>query len=241
MRPRYTDGRVAYSLRIGTREIQYWLRCVLRKRWLQRLGASRMLLALGLSAALGAMLSLPPALGPGIAYSLMLLAQSQGEAIIRTLHNATAASAATAPDANSDVSADHTFEQICVGYEAHHYDADSNALHSAGMILSAGLLIAALAGKGAGLAVWIPPTWYGFAWVGHYFFQADIPAVFTYAMTLRGWASGEACAVLAMLAGRANPTAENKGLTCLIMATWLAFAIHGTWLTSTRKAKGKVS
>ena len=75
-----------------------------------------MLLALSLGSALGALLSLPRVLGLGIAYSLMLLSQSQGEAIIRTLHNETAAAAAAAPDANSDVSADQTFEQICTGY-----------------------------------------------------------------------------------------------------------------------------
>ena len=165
-----------------------------KERGQSRLFGTRMLLALGLGAALGAMLLLPPAVGLGVAYSLMLAAQSQGEAIIRTLHNATAAADAAAPDANSDVSADHTFEQICVGYEAHHYDPDSNALHSAGMILAVGLLLGALSGKGGGgLVFWVPPTWYGFAWVGHYFYQADIPAVFTYGMTLRGWASGEVC------------------------------------------------
>ena len=49
------------------------------------------------------------------------------------------------------------------------------------MALGAGMVLAALSGsKGPGLLVWVPPTWYGFAWVGHYFYQADIPAVFTY-------------------------------------------------------------
>ena len=78
-----------------------------------------MLFAFGLGGALGGMLSLPPALGVGLAYSLMWLSQSQGEAIIRTLHNATAAAAAVAPDANSDVTADHTFEEICAGPSSH--------------------------------------------------------------------------------------------------------------------------
>ena len=105
------------------------------------------------------------------------------EAIIRTLHNASAAAAAAAPEANSDVTTDHTFEEICVGYEAHHYEPDSNALHSAGMALGTFLTLGALSGKGLGLMLWVPPTWYGFAWVGHYFYQADIPAVFTYGMT----------------------------------------------------------
>ena len=196
-----------------------------------------MLLALGLGSALGAMLSLPRVLGLGIAYSLMLLSQSQGEAIIRTLHNDTAAAAAASPEANSDVSADQTFEQICTGYEAHHYDPDSNALHSAGMILTFGLVLGALSGRGAALMLWVPPTWYGFAWVGHYFHQADIPAVFTYGMSLRGWASGEICAVVAMMAGRSNPTLENKGLTCLIIAAWLVCAIHGLNGASTAKTK----
>ena len=76
---------------------------------------------------------------------MVLQGQAQGEAIIRTLHNATAAVAAAAPDANDDVSAEKTFGEICVGYEAHHYFSDSNSLHSAGMILGFGLLAAALA------------------------------------------------------------------------------------------------
>ena len=202
-----------------------------------------MLFALGLGGALGGMLSMPRALGLGLAYSLMLLSQSQGEAIIRALHNDTAAANAAAPEANSDVSADRTFEEICSGYEAHHYDPDSNALHSAGMILGGGLVLASLSGRRGGeLVVWVPPTWYGFAWVGHYFYQADIPAVFTYGVTLRGWISGEVCAVIAMLAGRSNPALRDKWLTCLIMAVWLACAMHGTWLQKSEapnKAKAK--
>ena len=188
-----------------------------------------MLLALGLGGALGGLLSLPLPLGLGLAYSLMLLSQSRGEAIIRTLHNATAAAAAAAPDANSDVDAGNSFEQICVGYEAHHYDPESNALHSAGMILTFGLLLGALSGRGPGgkLLVWVPPTWYGFAWVGHYFYQADIPAVFTYGMTLRGWISGEVCAVIALAAGRSNPEVFDKALTCMVMGAWLVGAMYG--------------
>ena len=202
-----------------------------------------MMFALALGGALGGMLSLPPALGIGLAYGLMWLAQSQGEAIIRTLHNATAAAAAAAPDAASDVTADHTFEEICAGYESHHYDPDSNALHTAGMALSAGMVLTALSGrKGAGLLVWVPPTWYGFAWVGHFFYQADIPAVFTYGMTLRGWASGEACSVIAACAGRSNPEPRDTALTCLIMSVWLLCAVHGAWLKSTPpEAKGKTA
>ena len=34
-------------------------------------------------------------------------------------------------------------------------------------------------------------TRYLFAWAGHFYYQADIPAVFTYGTTLRGWSRGE--------------------------------------------------
>eukprot|EP01052_Picozoa_sp_SAG31_P008069 SAG31_NODE_398_length_16250_cov_8.737601_11_plen_201_part_00 len=189
-----------------------------------------MLLALGLGGALGAMLALPPVLGLSLAYGLMLLSQSQGELIIRTLHNATAATDAAAPSANSDVTADKAFHEICAGYEAHHYDPDSNALHAAGMILTFGMFAALLVRKQAvRLAAWVPPTWYLFAWVGHYFYQADVPAVFTYGMTLRGWASGEACAVVALIAGRSIDDMRGMALTAAIMTIWLGCATCGSW------------
>lgn len=181
-----------------------------RERAGSRLPCSPMLLSICLGAVLGCIVSLPPApgLGLGLSYGLMALAQSRGEQIIALLHNATAAAAAAAPTANNDVDAHQAFHEICVGYEAHHHNSESNALHAAGMLLAAGIIALAATAttktRGVRLVVWawVPPTWYLFAWVGHYFHQADIPAVFTYGTTLYGWASGEACAVKALLAGR---------------------------------------
>jgi hypothetical protein len=186
-----------------------------------------MLLALALGSALGAMLMLPTAPGLGLAYGLMLLSQSYGQEIISTLHNATAAVEAAAPAANSDVSADTAFEQLCVAYEAHHYDWESNALHAAGMILVFGMLVVCAAGGkeyACRLLPWAPPTWYLFAWVGHFFYQADIPAVFTYGMSLRGWASGEACAVIALCKGHSFNEPRDLVLTAAIMIVWFACA-----------------
>ena len=49
--------------------------------------------------------------------------------------------------------------------------------------------------------LWIWPVYYLPAWVGHLIFQKDIPAVFTYGTTFRGWAVGEFCAFGDLLEG----------------------------------------
>ena len=48
----------------------------------------------------------------------------------------------------------------------------------------------------------VPPTWYLYAWAGHFFVQKDIPAVFVYGMSLRGWLAGEYCSLCSLFAGR---------------------------------------
>ena len=60
------------------------------------------------------------------------------------------------------------------------------------------------------------PLYYLYAWVGHFFVQRDIPAVFTYGMTLRGWASGEFCSVKALVMGRTVRAPGELALTAAI-------------------------
>ena len=49
--------------------------------------------------------------------------------------------------------------------------------------------------------------------------QRDIPAVFTYGMTLRGWASGEFCSVKALVMGRTVRAPGRSSLTAAIALT----------------------
>jgi hypothetical protein len=51
---------------------------------------------------------------------------------------------------------------------------------------------------------------------------------------------GKVCASIALLAGRSNPGTQDKVLTCLIMAAWLACAMHGTWLNPVARLNAKV-
>ena len=117
-----------------------------------------------------------------------------------------------------------------------------------GMCLSFGLIALALTRKQARFLLALPPTWYLYAWAGHYMFQADVPAVFTYGMTLRGWASGELCSVLALVngrtVGRRGPNAsrghEEWLLTAaLIVAYVLAARLPAWWQVARAAPKGK--
>ena len=176
------------------------------------------LLALLFSAGAGFTWCMPLALSSMLSYGLMVLAQTQGVSIIGLIHNASAAKAASQPDANSDVLHDASVAELCAGYEAHHWESTSNCLHASGMLLVFVFALACCMGNLTShwklrLAVSIPPTWYLYAWAGHYAFQADIPAVFTYGMSLRGWAVGELCSVGALLAGRTvGPRGPNGSM-----------------------------
>jgi len=137
-----------------------------------------------------------------VAYVLMLVAQSRGPAIIELLHGIEARQAAEAlPLVEPDS------EKLCEEYEAAHWNATSDILHTAGMVVAIVLLLMALKTTLLGqeriqYLAWIPPVFYLPAWLGHFIFQKDIPAVFSYGTTLSGWAKGEYCSYLAMFAGR---------------------------------------
>lgn len=181
---------------------------------------------------------LPTALGILLTYGAMIASQTSGVEIIEHLHNKTAAVAAAAPP--EDVSPDSSFDALCAGYEGHHYHSTSNCSHACGMILSFGfvaVLFRALLQRRFVTALRVlsvlPPTWYLYAWFGHFVYQADIPAVFTYGMTLRGWAAGELCSVLALAGGRTvgplgpNPDVgqNERALTAVLILGYVLVAL----------------
>lgn len=65
-------------------------------------------------------------------------------------------------------------------YLSEHRNPISRRLHFTGTGLVIVLLIAALAVQKWWLLALIPLTGYGFAWVGHYFFEKNKPATFQY-------------------------------------------------------------
>ena len=117
-------------------------------------------------------------------------------------------------------------EALCEAYESHHFDSTSNVLHAAGMAVTLITAAYALCAPSVGvvrrmLLLWLPPLWYLWAWAGHFFIQKDIPAVFTYGMTLHGWASGECCSLLAFFGLRTTPRShEMLACVALTMATF---------------------
>lgn len=141
-------------------------------------------------------LSMPPLL---LAYAAMVLAQTRGLAIVGLLHGPDARLAAASSDPVLPDSAD-----LCAEYEAAHHHAASDVLHCAGMIGFLLLLFVAapLRSSWGWSLLWAPPVYYLPAWVGHYGFQKDVPAVFSYGTTWRGWYAGERCAMEQLFAGR---------------------------------------
>jgi hypothetical protein len=146
-----------------------------------------------------------------LAYALMVLSQTSGPEVIGFLYGQQFKDAALAlepvlPDS----------QNICADYEAAHFNPISDVLHCAGM-LSLILLLLSVPWKIRGSIgnknvvsslLWGPPMYYLPAWVGHFVFQKDIPAVFSYGTTFTGWWTGESCAFLELFSGRSlsNPS-----------------------------------
>ena len=83
---------------------------------------------------------------------------------------------------------------------------------------------------------WLPPLYYLYAWAGHLVLQADVPAVFTYGTTLRGWASGELCSIGELLGGETVRTPLELATTAVLCAAHLAVLPPGV---SLRRAEVK--
>jgi hypothetical protein len=79
-----------------------------------------------------------------------------------------------------------TFEEFWPYYVGEHRRASTRALHFVGTHLGI-----ATAGLGFVVSPWLfaaaPVVGYGFAWIGHFFFEKNRPATFTYPLwSLRG-------------------------------------------------------
>ena len=153
-----------------------------------------------------------------IAYMAMCLLQSYGPEILHLLYGEEVMLKATQP--HNDVNPDGALEELCKGYDAHHWDKLSNSCHAAGMIISVILLYQCVTQRKVDMLINIPPVWYLYAWAGHFLIQQDIPAVFVYGMTWKGWVSGEYCAVKALVEGRT--VTDMYG----VMATGLLVGSH---------------
>ena len=73
-----------------------------------------------------------------------------------------------------------TFAEFYPFYLSEHADPVCRRLHFAGLSLVIGCVVAALATGNAWWLAAAPIAGYGFAWVGHAFFEHNRPATFTY-------------------------------------------------------------
>jgi hypothetical protein len=74
----------------------------------------------------------------------------------------------------------NSFAEFYPYYLKEHGNSTCRRLHFIGTTLVIGLLAYVL-GKGAlGLLIAVPIAGYGFAWVGHFFFEKNRPATFQY-------------------------------------------------------------
>jgi hypothetical protein len=79
-----------------------------------------------------------------------------------------------------------SYEEFWPFYVSQHLDATNRGLHFVGTSLVLGSLALAVADSPYWLAA-APVAGYGFAWVGHFFFEKNRPATFTYPLwSLRG-------------------------------------------------------
>jgi hypothetical protein len=65
-------------------------------------------------------------------------------------------------------------------YLAEHADVTCRRLHFVGSTLVIGCLVLAIALRNPWWLLGMPLMGYGFAWVGHFFFEKNRPATFTY-------------------------------------------------------------
>ena len=73
-----------------------------------------------------------------------------------------------------------TFAQFYPFYLGEHRNAACRRLHFIGSAIVLGLLAVALLTRDAWWLLAMPLAGYGFAWVGHFFFEKNRPATFTH-------------------------------------------------------------
>lgn len=73
-----------------------------------------------------------------------------------------------------------SFREFYPYYLSEHANITCRRLHFAGSLLVIAVIVIALATSDARWLLLAPLAGYGFAWVGHYFFEKNRPATFTY-------------------------------------------------------------
>jgi hypothetical protein len=179
-----------------------------------------------------------------LSYVCMFIAQRFGAEVIEHLHGREARVKATLH--YDDVKPDAPLQALCEGYDAHHFDSLSNCVHAAGMVLVFVSLVSFVRSnfKSTQILATLPPIWYLYAWTGHFFIQQDIPAVFVYGMSLRGWLAGEYCSICSLCMGRTVSTPTELVMTAGMVAVHMALLppipSWGFWaVESSSKSKGE--
>lgn len=80
----------------------------------------------------------------------------------------------------SEIREFHSFEEFYPYYLLEHSDQTCRRLHFVGSSLVICLLTYIFVSGNAWLLLALPVVGYGFAWVGHFFFEKNRPATFTY-------------------------------------------------------------
>ena len=73
-----------------------------------------------------------------------------------------------------------TFRRFYVFYRGEHRNRMCRRLHFVGTSLVIGCVLAAVVTRDAWWLVGAPLCGYGFAWIGHFFFEKNRPATFTH-------------------------------------------------------------
>ena len=73
-----------------------------------------------------------------------------------------------------------SFAEFYPFYLSEHANPMCRRLHFVGMSLVLGFLVAAIASGNAWWLAAVPVAGYGFAWAGHFYFEHNHPATFTY-------------------------------------------------------------
>lgn len=73
-----------------------------------------------------------------------------------------------------------TYEEFYPYYLSEHSNKTCRLLHVIGTTIVLALTLTAIYHQTPILLIWVPIAGYGFAWVGHFFFEKNKPATFQY-------------------------------------------------------------
>lgn len=73
-----------------------------------------------------------------------------------------------------------SYQEFYKFYLTQHSNKICRLLHVIGTTIIFALLVTAIYHKNPMLLIWIPIAGYGFAWIGHFFFEKNKPATFQY-------------------------------------------------------------